>query len=577
MKHYVFVTESDNDQLRKIYDDFKSIYNVNLDDKKYNSCDSIKKKWEMIIGDTFLKYGGKPKEIYVQKFMHLLYRALYGEQTCIIRASDIEVKRRQEVIQEFRVYIKDMQTLLDDYSIYEPDVWMNVFLSIQYIKAINSPSIKGIIKGVVWPEYERHVKAKGVLYIIPFEDYQHGFCEEYLKKIAGKDQIQILGAFIDPRGKKYIDTKDDEYCRIKKRIELNLGSDMKYTRWSQKKVYSLEKSKKFKTEDKAMFHKTINGVLVRNLVDTMISTEKMYDVEDYLYLLDKLCMFKSLNWQNLIGCLYIEVFNFKRELMALDLWADIEVMFEAWFMNLEAINRRLELLVQGLFYIIYKQDSFWRNVTEVEEKCKDALGKIEKNPISFSDREQEIISKEWAAQETKLQVLKGVEINHRQYYWIYAIMQRYVINGLTPSDCDELRERERDWNDVVGTIVSYYIAIENLENQNGVGRSRLDKKNNNMVEDNKENLSVGEICIGVLRRKQETNINSMQCKVTKEDLLSEIDSRLTKIRVKDDSGKIATAKLREIWDIFITLKVRENHTNFTKNHDNMKCLHKLGE
>jgi len=567
MKHYVFVTEMEEKQRRKIYNDFKSIYKVDLDDKKYDGYDSIEKEWDAIIGDTFLERGGKTKEIYVQKFMQLLYLALYGEQSDIVRPYSIEVKRRQDIIQEFKIYLKEMQSLLDDYSMYEPDVWMNVYLSIQYIKAIhNLPDDENIVTSVIEMDEPYHVTAKGVAYTIPFEEYQEGFCEEYLKKIAGKDQIQILGASIDSNKKEYINVqKSGKLYGMEKRVKLDLGYGMKYTRWSQKKVYSLEKSKEFGTEDKVMFHKTINGVLVRNLVDTMISTEHMYDVEDYLYLLDKLCISKSLSWQNLIGCLYVEVSCLKRELTALGLWGDIEVMFEAWFVNLEAINYRLELLVKGLIYVIYKQDSFFNNVTEAEEKCKDALEKIEKNPVHFSEKAEKLICDEWAAQEKELHVSKGVETNHRQYYWIYAIMQRYVIDSLTPCICNKLRERERDWNDVVESIAS---IAEVYFDVNG---NRSDKGSDNIMEDGKENIKVDKICIDVLNRKQEEDKCLTASRITKKDLLSEIKCKLIEAGVEDDNGKISIKQLGRIWKKYITLKAGEKHINFKINYDKMKC------
>lgn len=560
MRHYVFVTEINDKKLEAIYREFKSAYKVDLDNKKYSTYGCIEEKWNAIMSDTFLRCSGNNKEMYVSQFLKLLFSALYGEQSDIIRPYSIEVKRRQDAIHEFKGYIMEMQTLLSDYSMYEPDVWMNAYLSIQYMKAISDlPDGENIVKSAIAVDHPYHAEAKGIAYIIPFEDYQEGFCEKFVKKIAGKDQIQILGAYIYPHDKEYHSnySKEGFYGYIN-RVELNLDN-IKYTRWKQKKVYSLEKSKEFETEDKVMFHKTINGVLVRNLVDTMISTERVYDVEDYLYLLDKLCMSKSLNWQNLIGCLYIEVSCYKRELMALDLWADIEIMFEAWFMNLEAINRHLELLVEGLIYVIYKQDRFFDNVVGVEERCKDALEKIEKNPITFSEKIEKLIQSEWITQKETLRVSKSVEINHRQYYWIYAIMQRYVIDSLTPYKCDELREKERDWNDIVSSIASYYIAAVGLENQNNINDNKADKGTDNMMEGSKGNINVGEICSDLLKRKREKSKDLMEDRITKEDLLNEIKSKLIKIGRKDDDGKISDKILKEIWQIFIDMKVRETH------------------
>lgn len=126
-------------------------------------------------------------------------------------------------------------------------------------------------------------------------------------------------------------------------------------------------------------------------------------------------------------------------------------------MNLEVINRRLKLLVDGLIYVIYKQDRFWDNVGEVEERCKEALEKVGRNPIPFTERAERLIYNEWITQEAQLQVSKKVEANHRQYYWIYAIMQRYVIDGMTPYQSRKLRERERDWNDILRSLSGWRV------------------------------------------------------------------------------------------------------------------------
>ena len=51
----------------------------------------------------------------------------------------------------------------------------------------------------------------------------------------------------------------------------------------------------------------------------------------------------------------------------------------------------------------------------------------------------------------------------------------------------------------------------------------------------------------------------MEDRITKEDLLNEIKSKLIKIGRKDDDGKISDKILKEIWQIFIDMKVRETH------------------
>lgn len=541
MKHYVFMTDINNEQLKDIRRDFKLIFKVDIADEKYACYGSIKEKWDAVINDIPLYCIGEDKELYVQEFMQMLQKALYGEQSNIIRPYDVEAKIRNDAILKFKQYVAEMQTLLDDYKIYEPDVWLNAYLSIQYKKAKdNVPDDENVgMKGCeISAPY--HVDAKGIGYVIPFEGCHEGFCERYVEKILGKDQVQILGAFIYPEEKAYEDGSGKEgFLGYQKQVKLKLVEDMKYTRWKQGKVYSLEKSKEFKTEDKAMFYKTINGALVRNLVNTMISTEHIYDVEDYLYLLDKLCICKSLNWQNLIGCLYIAVSYFQRELTALGLWGDISVMFEAWIMNILVINYRLELLVSGLIYIIYEEDEDFTDITEVEEKCKDALNEIEKNPVPLSKRAEELIKREWETQKRELRVSKAVETNHRQYDWVYAIMQRYIIYNQTPRICDELWERETNWKDII-RVISAVMGNEN-----------------NMTEESKKFKLIGKICAALSNKEQ----------VTREDVLIEIKQKQLESDREGDGEINPSEVLKDIFQMFIKMEARVKHVVFENKID----------
>lgn len=471
MKHYLLITGIEKEELKRIRDDFKVVYGVDLDNKKYDEYDTIENKWDAIVQDLFLNRTGQNKEAYVKKLVELMESVLYIEPDRIIRSYDIEIKERQNNILKLEKYMYEMQMVIDDYEIYEPDIWMNLYLSIQYMRAcmdrVNDEESVGVND-----ENKYEMESKGHKYIIPFSSYQEGFCESFTKKILGKDDVQILGADINSKEKEYVDKEeyDIKFTGYRKRAEkLELGCDKKYTRWSQKKIDSLMKYPKFKTEDVAMFHKIINGSFVCHLVDTMISTERCYDVEDYIYLLDKLCMCKSINWQNLIGCLFIKISSLKQEFIVLDLWAEICVMFESWMINLEVINRRLELLVGGLVYLIYRQDSTFSYIDWVEEKCIAALEEIEKNPIPFSDQIKDIIESQWKEQKDELRVYKKVEQNHQQYDWVYAIMQRCVIDSLTPHKCDELRNKERDWDDVINVLFSYNdIAKQTDKNENEV-------------------------------------------------------------------------------------------------------------
>lgn len=556
MKNYVFLTEIDS-KLKAICTEFKLVFNVDIDDPKYNSYNKIEEKWDAILNDICLHDSKKGKEVYVQRFAEMMSLALYGDD--IIRCYDIQAERRLGEISDFRKYIHGMQNLLDDYSVYEPDVWMNAYLSIQYIKAKDSipdnVNIKPSNCVEIDPRY--HVESKNVTYIIPFEGYQEGFCTEYVNRILHKDQVQVLGASIYPDEKEYINCYDrKKFYGYNKRINLRVTPDMKFTRWKQDKILSLEQSKNFKTEDKIMFHKTINGSLIRNLVDTMISTEYICDVEDYLYLLEKLCTCRSLNWQNLIGCLYIAVSHLQRELTALDLWLDIKMQFDLWLMNISVVNRRLELLSNGLVYIVYKQDKTFQNLAVIEKKSNESLEKIIKNPFMFSNGIDKIIRSEWESQPSELRYSKKVEINHRQYFWIYAIMQRYVIDSMTPKICNEFMEKEIDWYDVISTIA------KKLEKEISIFEYRMNIGNNG-----RKNCRIAIDSIIKIFNDFFPDQDEEEKKI-KEKLLNELRKKIIKGRQEDTREKFANEIIKSIYYAYIDIKAKNNYKNVIQTYIN---------
>lgn len=558
MKHYVCVTDING--LEKIHNDFKSIFKVDLDDKKYSSYSSVEERWNAIIDDTFLRCSEMDKESYTQKFVEVLSRVLYGEQSICVEIDEIADKKRKNAIECFKEFIGELQTCLDDYRLYEPDVWLNAYLSIKYIRARGAE--EGSTRGCVYISPPHYVNAKNHKYKIPFEKEQDDFCVEYMKKLLGKDDVQILGADINPEEKKYECADGEEgFQGYKKRVQLSWKPGMKCNRWSRGKVWKLERSKNFEIEDRIMFHKTINGVLVRNLVDTMISTGCIYDVEDYLYLLEKLCMFKSMNWQNLIGCLYIYVSQFKRELKVFDrhgnLWGDIEVIFEAFFMNMPAINRRLEVLVGGLTYIIYRQDAYFSNMDDVKEKCRSSLEEIEKQPIPFSERAKELINNEWEKANEDMRYLEAVKKDHRQFKWIYVIMKRYVINCLTPYKCERLRRRDRDWSYLIISIASYNSLVKRGKPSMHLSGRKTDAP----AEECEKVLNIAEICSAL----------QQEGKATKKELFNEVKRRLKEMGIEDEKGKILNRTLENVYYRLVDIKAMEKHIHM-RSDDSMDIL-----
>lgn len=483
MREYIFCPEINREICKSIRMDFKYFFNVDLNNTKYDEYKNISDKWNAIVKDAFPICSKNDKEYYVKDFVVKLHKVVYGTQEEIIRPHSNVIERRDKDVLELRKSIKKLMQLVDDYTMYDSDVWMNVYLSILYIKETNQKyAFPGKEKTGLGLDIDNGiVMAKGLKYQIPFKKYQEGFCEGYINKVIGKDDVQILGAYLtEGEGIEYKECNHVRFRGYRKRAEMTLKKDVRYQRWSREHVQKLENYKYFKAEDKALFHKTINGILIRNLTDTMISTEMMSDAEDYLFLVDKLCTSKSLNWQNLIGCVYIMAKQYEQTLVALDLWCEMHILFELWFMLIDVMNRRLELLTKAVLYLKLKEDRYFSDLEELEINCKKSLEKVERNPIPYSQREKELIYKEWSCPSNEMRMRRHVINNHRNYCWVYAILQRQVIVSMTSENREKIVKSDMEWNFFKEEEWKYKIDKENsvvkkLEEETWKAQNRIDR------------------------------------------------------------------------------------------------------
>lgn len=453
MKDYILFTNTSIKELDSLKRNFESTFGVNLDDEKYNKFEGIEEKWMCIVEDIFSRYTQSAKDFYGKDFLQMFDWIESCENDPIIRDEETDEKVKRECKTTLKRHIEESYYLFEDYYIYESDVWINAYLSVLYIKNEGKDDLFDIEPG--------YVEVKGIKYEIPFRNHPEGFCKAYSKKILDKDNVQILDIRNEDK-ESYEDCMELYFKGYKKKTILEFSLDKKYKRWSRDKVLELEHSEGFQTEDRILFHKTINGILIRNLVDSLISTKYENDVEDYLYLLDKLCAFKSLLAQNLIGTLFIIMNKYQYTLTKMDLWIDVRLMFSLWLSKVNVMNRRLKLLTGGLLYLIYNYDSEFKDIAKIKNKCDVLIQNIEEYHIPFTKEQDELIKKEWEQkrEEKDYRVTKKVINNHREYYWVYAIMQRRAIRSMTPRISKKMVREEMNWSQFINNNAIWYSDLK---------------------------------------------------------------------------------------------------------------------
>lgn len=550
MKNYIFCISNTQEDLKRIRLDFKKIFRVDLDDPKYESA-SIKDKWEAIVKDIFPNYLEDEKEELIHEFFITLNeflnkKLLYGTYT-----EEIQQKIESCINQKLHGCINKMYRLLDNYSMYDADVWINAYLSFCYIKAkdcVNNVSDEKMSALILDDKY--HVTAKGIQYVIPFETCENNFCRNYLNTVMGKDNVQILGSELGDNEKESYKEKENSPIGNEKRVELSFERGKRYTRWERKHVEKLENCKSFHVEDKIFFLKTINAALIRNLTDVMISTGITYDVEEYIYLLDRLCSIESFNWQNFIGCIYIYLNQFLEKIQLSEIWDEIQRLYAQWFYSIEIIDRRLELLTKGLIYCIYRPgiDSDMMKVVQedIKNKSEEALKKITINPVLSEERER--IAKVWQETEKDLRMNNQVKNNHKQIEWIYAIMQRHAITALTPKNNKRFRYESIEWKNFILSVKEMLRKVEREQQINGMLKKSM-KVNNETDAMIRKIGGYGEIL-------RICELLYSEGRTTRTDFEKEIVNSLERSKYKENNIKNAERIIRRIYDIIIIKDVK---------------------
>ena len=404
MEKFIFESRDEN-----IKADFKLLFGVDLDDEKYKNYENIESRWNAVLSDVYGDRKGYSGNQYYCKFLEILMRVCVGHGSRIIRSVEKTSALIKEDENHLSELIDELIGVIEGYTVYEPDVWMNAFLSIQYYEWENKikASLEGteLSKGAVSVS-NGIVTNKSREFKVPFYEFSKreqrmfkGYEESLLAKSIEIFNTEYTRHPINDKIKKREDESKREedasdllgFKGYRKRIVLTFYTGKRYERWSRKKVLELENEPSFSLSDRILFYKTINGVLCRNMIDTMVLHRGDYDIEDYLYLAECLSSCMSLSWQNLIGCLFIIVSRWSEKLeghvddKTETIYSKMMYLFEVWISSINRINFRLECLSKGMIYLILKYEEPFCSESILQEKAEEALN-ILNDYLALSDK-----------------------------------------------------------------------------------------------------------------------------------------------------------------------------------------------
>lgn len=410
----------------QVCQNFKNEFGVDLKAEKYANG-NLEVIWENLIRDCNMN---QHKHNWVE-YLRLLEGKIYAlfdpdgarlqiDGRIIYGTKEREDKIRRGKIEEVRRLLQEGTALVDDYWFYESDVWLNARLTLSYLtgrKEKHTGGYANTVGGTVMDDKHNE-------YMLPFEDDEEGtFCADFLKQALGKKGCLFWtelseGESIESEGG---DGENSLGESVLHRAVISLKMDKVYSSFSYQKIQKLEEE--LDMEDKVLFHKTVNGVLLRNMVNMMLEIKDgnvIFEAEDYIDLIDRLCGCKSLSWQNIIACFYIFFQRYKKELKVLDLYTDAEMLLGFWLDNIGKINYDLRILTEGFVYL-YRRNTY--DEADFKLRCRMHLGQLERGT-------SEEVKKYWTGQNDSLKVSAAVIRNHTDYCWIYAILQRRAIDTI---------------------------------------------------------------------------------------------------------------------------------------------------
>ena len=422
---------------QEICKDFRAEFNVDLGSERYANG-QLQDKWELLIQDCTISKRREKWEEHIrlieEKLFDLLDKDRSGLQlkdSPVFVCRDAESQRaiEQKNREEFKEFLNECVALLDNYWIYEADVWLNAWLVLKYLECQKQ---KGILnektqKGYGNTEGGNVLDDNAEEHKLPFEDDEGGyFCTDYLKAAIGNKGCLFWTELGE--GESINILEDNEKKDVEKRIlnkaDIKLKQGKTYDSFTYQRIQKLEQD--MGIEDKFLIHKTINGVLLRNMINKMYDNNKFFEVENYVDLVDKLCGCRSLVWQNLIGCMYALFDKYKVELNVLGFYEDADLVLCVWLDHIKKINYDLRILTEGFLYLYERnehEDAYF------EKRCRDFLTNME---LETSDLVREYWDKQKQKKKDKdeLRVSSPISKHRSEYCWIYAILQRRAIDTI---------------------------------------------------------------------------------------------------------------------------------------------------
>lgn len=426
--------------------DFQELFGIDLDNPKYEFFTDIEQKWEAVIADIYKsndRYG--INECYLQ-FRGAIFQLFENCYSRIVRTYEDDHKRQNEAEKHFRSLVQRLTMEVEKYPIYEPDIWINALVSMEYYDLYQQrESIKKVTKdskGICVPDEYGNVLHKKQEFMVPFgilEEWQFAFLGKYGQKMMGQNILTFATEYRDGESEVIKDGDTvSNFSGYEKRVEFKFIKDKRYERWSEKKISYIEEELSSSLKDQILFQKTVNGLLCHNMVNNMIELGGDYQVEDFCYLIKCVASCKSLSWQNLIGCLFVCISHWKTELGVRGVLDPAYSLIFTWINNIDRINNYTTCLSNGLVYLLQKYDKEKIKPT-LQKRAKKSLDVI-KNLMCLPDVKMEngrkkFLNNVWRKQPVTLRMTMEVANRHTEFWWIYAMLQRYIIES-TKSLCN---------------------------------------------------------------------------------------------------------------------------------------------
>lgn len=404
MDRFVVIKDINKKTMDGIHNEFMKELNIDLDKV---SGKSLSEQWEWVLDKCSGEETIRSMEDIICSIDSLTAEAL---DRPVLLSNNNSVIRSHTVTEIELQNIKDKISKLQHqiYNVYfmDDDVWLNAYFTITFIESQNDDSFYkfDLENGKLFINEKKEYK-------FPFERYpDSGFCSAYLNTFLSL-KGSIFGSEMGPK----------ESIKFEKdgKAKLLMLKDKDYNRWSWQNILKVEKREDYKIEDRVLFNKTVDGILARTILKLILEYNITCEVEDILDFVKTMCGCDSLSWQIIMSFLFVYMMSIQGELLGGRIFEDLYALLTAWTTFIGDINNRLSLLSKGLIYLSYKNGMGY-DLKTFEKKCQDGLTRME-DATEFSEADINLIG---------INQQLRVTNDHKSFQWIYAIMQRSIIEWL---------------------------------------------------------------------------------------------------------------------------------------------------